>query len=112
MYKYELSIEYENMEEYQGGILNVFDISGDYDEEKISRTRNELYKELIKVDEFYDLFSKATKGVLSEANEDYEWGMVILFQYDYFKKFHKCIQLFYNKDDSFKNEISVLISLL
>ena len=112
MYKYELTVKYDTIEEYQKEFLKVFDILDDYDEEKINVIRGDLYKTLVKVEVFNNLFTKSSKQLVMAEDDDNEWGMVGLFQYDYFETFHKCIQLFYNKDDEFLKKIKILNDLL
>tara|TARA_Y100000816_G_C26105338_1_gene587150 strand:- start:2510 stop:2842 length:333 start_codon:yes stop_codon:yes gene_type:complete len=106
MYKYELPVKYTNQVEYQKEILKVFDVE-DYDEERISKTRRELYEDLIKEKEFNDLFNKA-RLVLNDLLEDNEWGMVLMLSYDYFDRFHNSVGLFYGKDGAFKSQIEII----
>tara|TARA_B100001063_G_C16661580_1_gene501377 strand:+ start:588 stop:929 length:342 start_codon:yes stop_codon:yes gene_type:complete len=113
MYNYEFNVNYDTMDGYQEQFLKVFNVSS-YDENEIARIRQELYQDLNKMKNFTELFEKAL-SLISLENNDTEWGMLSLFQYDYFDKFHECIKLFYtNKDDTtlLISKIDILNELL
>jgi hypothetical protein len=106
MYKYELSVKYNDVLEYQNEFLKVFNVE-EYNDEIINNVRKLLYKELVKQKEFNNLFDNACK-VINNSEGDNEWGMLVLLSYDHFYKFHKCIQLFYQEKDDFIKEINLL----
>ena len=106
MYKYEVSVSYNDEKEYQNEFLKVFNIK-DYNDEIIGKTRKLLYDDLVKEIQFNKLFDKACK-ILNDSYSDNEWGMLLLLSYDYFHSFHKCIQLFYQEKDDFIKEITLL----
>ena len=106
MYKYELSIKYNDETEYQDELLKVFDVK-EYNDDIIGNTRRLLYEDLNKNKEFNDLFDKACK-ILNNSYADNEWGMLVLLSYHHFHKFHRCIQLFYQEKEEFIKEINLL----
>tara|TARA_Y100000992_G_scaffold40709_1_gene22824 strand:+ start:5084 stop:5416 length:333 start_codon:yes stop_codon:yes gene_type:complete len=106
MYKYELSVKYNDETEYQDELLKVFNVK-EYNDDIIGKTRKLLYEDLIKKKEFNNLFDKACK-ILNNSYDDNEWGMLVLLSYDHFHKFHRCIQLFYQEKDDFIKEINLL----
>ena len=113
MYNYEFYVKYDSIDDYQEQFLKAFNVSS-YDENEITIIRQNLYKDLSKMKNFTELFKKAL-SLISLENDDTEWGMVSLFQYDYFDKFHECINLFYtNKDDTklLISKIDILKQLL
>ena len=106
MYNYELQINYDNDEEYKNCFLKVFNTN---DIDKSGKNRKELYSILNKIDVFNDLFKYTSPPYLSpftdeNNDDDNEWGMIMLFSYDYFKFFHKCIQLYF-KDNKITQDL-------
>ena len=110
MYKYELSIKYNDETEYQDELLKVFDVK-EYNDDIIGKTRRLLYEDLKKKKEFNNLFDKASR-LIHNSEDDNEWGMLVLLSYDHFHNFHNCIQLFYQEKDDFVKEINLLFKSL
>jgi hypothetical protein len=118
MYNYELEINYDTDEEYKKSFLDAFDVK---DIDDAGEKRKELYVTLNKLDEFNDLFTFTSPPfpcpfIEESYNEnDNEWGMIILFSYDYFKFFHKCIQMYFKNNkitDELTNEINGLKKII
>lgn len=87
MYNFDLTIEYDNDEEYRQQILKVFNLSEYTDE--ITKGIDSVYEDIRENERFSQLLEKAANSMLSE---DKELGMVILFSYDHFTAFHECIK--------------------
>ena len=87
MYNFDLTIEYDNDEEYRQQILKVFNLSEYTDE--ITKGIDSVYEDIRENEEFERLLEKAANSMLSE---DKELGLVILFSYDHFPAFHDCIK--------------------
>jgi len=118
MYNYELEISYDTDEEYKKSFLDAFDVK---DIDDAGEKRKELYVTLNKLDVFNDLFTFTSPPfpcpfIEESYNEnDNEWGMIILFSYDYFKFFHKCIQMYFKNNkitDELTNEINGLKKII
>mgnify|MGYP006088776061 CR=1 FL=1 len=89
MYNFDLTIKYDDDDEYREQILKAFDLSEYADE--ITKGIDSIYEDIRENSEFGELLEKAANSMLSE---DRELGLVILFSYDHFPAFHECIKEF------------------
>lgn len=89
MYNFDLTIEYDDDDEYRQQILKVFALSEYTDE--ITQGIDSIYEDIRENSEFCELLEKAANSMLSEERE---LGLVILFSYDHFPAFHECIKEF------------------
>ena len=92
--KLDLVINYEDDNEYQQCLLDIFELE-DYDEEVIGKKTTKLYEELFNIAKFKD---KLEYGAALVPTEDLEIGLVMLFSYYELPKFYKDLQNHFNKD--------------
>ena len=74
MYNFDLTIKYDDDDEYREQILKAFDLSEYADE--ITKGIDSIYEDIRENSEFGELLEKAANSMLSE---DRELGLVILF---------------------------------
>lgn len=77
-------ISYSTDEEYRAEILKFFNRE-DYDEDVLSQHMNQLYNVIKDIPVFKEKMVNAAAYFLSD---DPELGLVVLFSYDHFPKFH------------------------
>ena len=111
--------EDERHEQYQKDFLKGFRLKS-YEQTIISNCTSEIFNKIKDSDKLYNLIIKAYKltpismsNAMYETNPDYEYGVVLLFSYDYFWRFHKLLQKFYqNKDFTEEfNELDKIIKI-
>ena len=109
----------ERHEQYQKDFLKGFRLNN-YESTTISKYISEIFNKVKDNDKLYNLIIKAynltpisMSNTINKSVHDYEYGVVLLFSYDYFWKFHKLLQKFYqNKDFTEEfNELDKIIKI-
>jgi hypothetical protein len=115
----EKEMKYSNDKEYRSSLRKVFgmkspedlsedldDISRDeqdFDMENTSRCLDYVYDSTCNNPYFQELYDSAAEKMISM---DRSIGLSVLFSYDYFEGFHKCLCCYYEDPDGF-NETSL-----
>lgn len=80
-----------------------------YNNEAITRGFDYVFESTKNNPAFQDLYKTAAgKQLLSE---EADLGMVLLFAYDYFPLFHKCLYVFFNNNGEFTNTTDEYVKL-
>ena len=80
------------------------------DERQMSRALDEIYEKTCNIECFQNVFLRAATLMMSN---DPKIGLAVLFSYDYFSQFHKCLKAFYDdKSDLCDKEIKNLMSMM
>ena len=105
-YNIDSIVDYTNNDEYRGHIQNVFNIDiteqeNDeflFDNTSILQTIDSIY--LLTKDDcmFQELYDKAA-SVFFQTDRDV--GVMVLFSYDYFSHFHKCLHCYLKTPELF-----------
>ena len=86
-YKYDTSIQYDDDDEYRNCICRVFQMT-EYDDTALSAGLDAIFLKTSSNPRFTEVYGIAAGKMMSE---DPEFGLAILFSYDYFAVFHKCL---------------------
>lgn len=86
-YDCKVAVQYEDDEQYRECICSVFQMS-EYDDENISTGLEYVFQLTQSNSALMEIYVLAAGKMMSE---DPEIGLVILFSYDYFATFHKCL---------------------
>ena len=92
MYQYDIIVNYSNNKEYQDSMLKVCNMSNEMDFDRQKQIINEIYNSIKDNKVWSDILDKVSEKHL--FRKDKELGIILLFSYDYFDKFHKCISDF------------------
>jgi hypothetical protein len=120
----EKEIKYSNDFEYRSSLRKVFgmkrpeDLSDDIDEisrdeqdfdmENTSRCLDYVYDSTCNNPLFQELYDSAAEKMISM---DRSIGLSVLFSYDYFAGFHKCLCCYYEDPDNFSEKTGAFIEL-
>ena len=107
IYDGSFSCNYKNINndtEYRKDFLRAFKLT-DYKEDVLINKQNSLCTILCEDTNFKNLLgeasSKASQLMMSpEMDSDYDFGLMILFSYDYFNLFHECLIEFINQNET------------
>lgn len=117
-------MKYSNDKEYRSSLRKVFtmkrpdnldndmdDISydeQDFDMENTSRCLDFIYESTSGNPQFQELYDSAAEKMISM---DRSIGLSVLFSYDYFAGFHKCLCCYYEDPEKFDDKSDVFIDL-
>ena len=120
----EKEIKYSNDFEYRSNLRKVFgmkspeDLSDDIDEvsrdeqdfdmENTSKCLDYVYETTCNNKWFQELYDSAAEKMISM---DRTIGLSVLFSYDYFARFHKCLCCYYEDPDNFDDKSLAFIEL-
>lgn len=90
---------------YREDLLNIFCVT-EYSDDAINGCIQDLYKRVIENDDIKECSLKLAGQYL---NQDYEFGLIILFAYDYMHLSHICISEFLENGTISKDNIDKLI---
>tara|TARA_B000000557_G_scaffold264745_1_gene271436 strand:- start:3035 stop:3403 length:369 start_codon:yes stop_codon:yes gene_type:complete len=116
MYNIDFECTYKNIQDEEGSddqyrkdVLNAFGISK-YHFDSISHKVSEIYKKIDNNTELHKLLQdmyKLSPFALTTNDIDLEYGLLLLFSYEYFEHFHKILQKYY-RNMEFNEELSEL----
>jgi len=86
-YRVDLTIQYEDDEQYRDCICKVFQMA-EYDDVQVSAGLESVFATTQSNHALMEIYVLAAGKMMSE---DPEIGLVILLSYDYFATFHKCL---------------------
>lgn len=93
---------------YRFDILSIFNID-DFDDEKINISINQLYEKIKLNDGLREIMIKLASTVLSTCEE---FGLIIMFSFDYLHISHDCISEYLETGNISKEKMDKFISLL
>ena len=96
-YKYDTSIQYDDDDEYRNCICQVFQMA-EYDDTALSAGLDAIFRKTSSNPRFTEVYGIAAGKMMSE---DPEFGLAILFSYDYFELFHLCLVDFFTNPTIF-----------
>lgn len=96
MYQYDIIVKYNNDKEYQDSMLKAFNMSTEMDYNKQQTITNDIYNSIKDNKVWSNILEKVSEKHL--FIKDKRLGIILLFSYDYFDKFHKCIFNFKNNN--------------
>lgn len=118
MYNFNYTVTYDNNDEYRICIQNVFmmenceSIDPDeifFDNLAVKNGIDYLY-ELTKEEKYFvEIYKKAAMFFLSD---DVEVGLMVLFSFDFFNLFHKCLHEYVNNRELFSENNKSYIELI
>ena len=116
MYNIDFECSYRNIQDeedsddqYRKDILNAFGIT-EYHFDSISHGVSEIYEKIDNNTELHNLLEemyKLSPFALTTNDIDLEYGLLLLFSYEYFEHFHKILQKYY-RNMEFNEELSEL----
>ena len=116
MYNIDFECSYRNIQDeedsddqYRKDILNAFGIK-EYHFDSISHGVSEIYEKIDNNTELHNLLEemyKLSPFALTTNDIDVEYGLLLLFSYEYFEHFHKILQKYY-RNMEFNEELSEL----
>ena len=94
----------ENETQYRKEFLRIFNLDS-YDETRIIDLQNLLAELLDKVEEFHELFMKASEHAAKmmmapNMENDASFGLIIMFSYDYLDLFHECVKEYLDNNET------------
>jgi len=92
MYQYDIIVKYSDDKEYQESILKACNMSKEMDYNKQQIIINDIYNSIKDNEVWCNILDKVSEKHLFK--KDKKLGIILLFSYDYFDKFHKCISDF------------------
>lgn len=101
-YKYEVNYKNDDITVFQTCLLNVFNME-EYSLKLINKRINELFNK-IKDEDFFIVIIKNLINFNKYIQTDYEYGLMLLFSFDLFEDFHKCLQDYF-VNGTVKNEL-------
>ena len=98
-----------NETEYRMEFLRAFKLT-EYKEDVLIDKQNCLCKILCEDTNFKNLLgaasSKASRLMMSpEMESDYDFGLMILFSYDYFNLYHECLREYMNQTETMNDSV-------
>lgn len=119
IYNADFECEYrikEDETQYRKEFLQVFNLTA-YEENKIINSQSVITETLCKIPEFNNLFLKASSKasqIMMAVNMDGdpEFGLLILFSYDYFDFFHDCVKEFFKCEQKVTQSVNIKINNL
>jgi hypothetical protein len=95
---------------YRQELLDIFE-KDDFNECEISKSVNELYKELIDCKELQECMRNVVDKFISQEDSE-EFGLFILFSYDYMHLTHLCVSEFLENKKMSNENISNLMKAI
>jgi len=93
---------------YREELLNIFNME-EYNEKEMNKSMHDLYLKLEKCVELNDCITKIAGKFISD---DKEFGLMILFSYDFMYLTHICVSEYLEKGEISKKNIEKLNILL